>query len=120
MQRAKTCNTPNPTPAISGTGIARCTIIRHNLITENDNLSAPANASTEGAPWGVGVELPGDYADLIEENTISNNPNNGVLGFEYPNPFPPTERDALLPDGREQDRGQHVHQQRLQRCLICQ
>ena len=83
---------PNPTPAISGTGIARCTIIRHNLITENDNLSAPANASTEGAPWGVGVELPGDYADLIEENTISNNPNNGVLGFEYPNPFPPTEQ----------------------------
>ena len=34
----------------------------------------------------MGVELPGDYADLVEGNVIANNPNNGVLGFEYPNP----------------------------------
>ena len=41
------------------------------------------------APWGVGIELPGDYADLVEGNTITNNPTDGVLAFEYPNPFPP-------------------------------
>jgi hypothetical protein len=35
------------------------------------------------------VELPGDYADLVENNLISKNPSNGVLGFEYPNPFTP-------------------------------
>jgi Protein of unknown function (DUF1565)/Pectinesterase len=80
---------PNPTPTITSTEIARCTIIRKNLITENSNLNAPDNGSSGAAPWGAGVELPGDYADAIEENTITNNPSNGVLGFEYPNPFPP-------------------------------
>ena len=83
---------PNPTPHFKSTEIERCTIIRKNLITENNNLSAPGNPSTNRAPWGVGVELPGDYADAVEENTITKNPNNGVLGFEYPNPFPPTEQ----------------------------
>jgi hypothetical protein len=30
-------------------------------------------------------------ANLVENNTITNNVNNGVLGFEYPNPYPPEE-----------------------------
>ncbi len=81
----------NPTPKITSTEIARCTVIKENVIVENNNLTAPVNASTAPAPWGVGVELPGDYADLVEKNTITGNVNNGVLGFEYPNPFPPTE-----------------------------
>jgi hypothetical protein len=80
---------PDPTPEITSTEIARCTVIRDNLITENDNLSTPANQSAAAAPWGAGVELPGDYADLVEENTITDNPSDGVLAFEYPNPFPP-------------------------------
>ncbi len=80
---------PDPTPTISSTEIERCTVIRNNVITENDNLSVPANTSAAAAPWGAGVELPGDYADLIEDNTITDNPTDGVLGFEYPNPFPP-------------------------------
>jgi hypothetical protein len=83
---------PNPTPEISSTEIERCTIIRNNLITENDNLSVPANTSAAAAPWGAGVKLPGDYADLIEDNTITDNPADGVLGFEYPNPFPPEKK----------------------------
>ena len=33
-------------------------------------------------------------ADEVTENTITNNVNNGVLGFEYPNPYPPRECDA--------------------------
>jgi hypothetical protein len=80
---------PNPTPIITTTKIPRCTIIRHNVIVENNNLTVPVNGSTGVAPWGAGVELPGDYADLVEQNVITNNPTNGVLGFEYPNPFPP-------------------------------
>ena len=82
---------PNPTPSIKWTKIKRCTIIRENLIAENNNLTVPSNGSTEVAPWGAGVELAGDYADLIEGNTIVGNPTDGVLGFEYPNPFPPEE-----------------------------
>ena len=78
---------PNPTPIITTTKIPRCTIIRNNLITENNNLTVPVNGSTGVAPWGAGVELPGDYADLVEQNMITNNPTDGVLGFEYPNPF---------------------------------
>lgn len=75
-------------PEFPTTSIERCTIIRHNLITENSNLTVPANGSTIAAPYGAGVQLPGDYADAVEENTITNNPTNGIMAFEYPNPFP--------------------------------
>ena len=84
---------PDPTPIITTTRIQRCTIIRNDLISENDNLTVPVNGSTGIAPWGAGVELPGDYADLVEDDKIVNNPNDGVLGFEYPNP---TNGEALL------------------------
>lgn len=80
---------PNPTPIVTTTEIARCTILRQNLITENNNLNAPDNPSSGAAPWGAGVELPGVYADQVQENTITDNPTDGVLAFEYPNPFPP-------------------------------
>jgi hypothetical protein len=88
------CNPKKPNKPyhlFTSTNIARCTILKENLVTENNNLEVPANPSTEKAPWGVGVELPGDMADLVESNTITNNVNNGVLGFEYPNPYPPQE-----------------------------
>jgi hypothetical protein len=88
------CNPSNTRPkspylTISSTNIERCEVFKENLVTENNNLEAPANPSTEIAPWGVGIELPGDAADLVEDNTITNNVNNGLLGFEYPNPYPP-------------------------------
>ncbi len=79
---------PNPTPIITTTEIPRCTIIRNNLIVENNNLSVPAVGNPAGT-WGTGVVLPGDYADLIEKNLIAGNATNGVVGLEYPNPFPP-------------------------------
>jgi hypothetical protein len=80
---------PNPTPIITTTNIQRCTVLRHNAVIENNNLTVPVNGSTGVAPWGAGVELPGDYADLVEGNVIAGNPTNGVLAFEYPNPFTP-------------------------------
>ena len=87
------CNRPEqpttPTPTISSTKIPRCTIIRHDLITENNNTTVPVNRTTARAGLGVGVILPGDYADLVEQNLISNNSNDGVFGIEYPNPFTP-------------------------------
>jgi hypothetical protein len=76
-------------PKFTSTEIARCTIIRNNVVEENNNINAPDNESSGAAPWGAGIELPGDYADLVEGNLIRNNPTNGVLAFEYPNPFPP-------------------------------
>jgi len=84
---------PNPTPHIKSTEINRCTIIRNNLVTENNNLSVPANGSTEKSPFGAGIQLAGDYADLVEGNTITKNPANGVQAFEYPNPFPPLTKE---------------------------
>jgi len=80
---------PDPTPIISSTKIKRCTVLRNNLVVDNNNLSAPAVGGPAGS-WGSGILLPGDYADLIEGNVIVGNANNGVLGLEYPNPFPPT------------------------------
>jgi hypothetical protein len=84
---------PDPTPIITTTRIPRCTIIRNDWILDNNNLTVPVNESTGIAPWGAGVELAGDYADLVENNWISGNPNDGVLGFEYPNP---TDGEALI------------------------
>jgi hypothetical protein len=84
------------TPKFKSTEIERCTIFRNNVIEENNNLSTPANHSTAASPWGVGVELPGVYADLVEGNTIRNNANNGLLGFEFPNPFPPQENTIFF------------------------
>ena len=80
---------PNPTPTISSTKIERCTVIRNNRITDNNNLTVPVNSTTAQAGFGTGVILPGDYADLVEQNLISNNANDGVFGIEFPNPFTP-------------------------------
>jgi hypothetical protein len=79
----------SPTPTFDTTKIKRCEILRNNVVEENGNYTVPTNGSTEISIWGTGIELPGDYAVLVENNTIRNNPNDGVLGFEYPNPFEP-------------------------------
>jgi hypothetical protein len=78
------------TPTFPGTRIARCTIFRRNVVAENDNFSAPATSTTASSPWGNGFTLVGTYADLISDNDIYGNPSSGVLGFENPDPFPPT------------------------------
>jgi hypothetical protein len=81
---------PEQTPKnITTTNIQRCTVIANNLITENNNLTVPVNESTARVGFGVGVVLPGDYADLIEHNVISKNTNDGLIGIEVPIPFTP-------------------------------
>ena len=79
----------SPTPKFATTKIQRCEVLRNNRVEDNNNVTVPTNGSTEIAPWGVGIEMPGDYAMLVEGNFVAGNPNNGILGFEYPNPFPP-------------------------------
>ncbi len=93
------------TPTFTSTEIERCTIFRNDVFSENNNINAPGNGATEPGGWGVGVELPGTYADLLEKNTISGNVNAGLLGFEYPNPFPPgpTTIDFALSGNRISD-----------------
>jgi hypothetical protein len=78
------------TPTFSSTALQRCTVFRDNRIVDNDNLTAPAQNLPLNSPWGIGVEMPGDYADLVLHNTITGNPNFGLLLFENPDPFPPT------------------------------
>ncbi len=77
-------------PAFLSTRIRRCTIFRKNLVENNGNFTTPANSTTASIPWGAGFVLIGTYADLIKDNTIRNNPSAGILGFENPDPFPPT------------------------------
>ena len=104
---------PEPTPTISSTESRAARSSAKTWSTKTTTSTRPTTGRPRRAPWGVGIELPGDYADLVEDNTIKNNPTNGVLAFEYPNPFPPTEEHDLLPARREQDRQQHVLRQRL-------
>jgi hypothetical protein len=83
-------NNTSPTPLFSSTRIGRCTIFRRNSVANNDNFSTPANSTTASIPWGNGFILIGTYADLIIDNEIQGNPSSGILGFENPDPFPPT------------------------------
>ncbi|HUA50342.1 MAG TPA: right-handed parallel beta-helix repeat-containing protein [Solirubrobacteraceae bacterium] len=83
-------------PTFTSTQIDRCTIFRDNVIEDNGNISTPANSDILNAPWGVGVILGGDYADLIENNTIRDNPTFGVLVLERPDPFPPTSKTVYF------------------------
>jgi hypothetical protein len=86
----------SPTPTIVTTRVRRCTVFRRNRIVSNNNSTAPANSSTARLPWGVGVELPGVYGDLFSRNVISGNRNFGILGFEFPDPFPGTEQTVYF------------------------
>ena len=52
--------------------------------TANNNLSVPVNASTARGAVGTGVILASTYADLVENNVISNNSNTGLFGIELP------------------------------------
>ncbi len=62
---------------------------------------------------GAGVELPGDYADAVEENEITNNPSDGVLAFEYPNPFPAQVGVTIFfQNSGQQGREQHLLRER--------
>lgn len=80
----------SPTPSISSTQIARCTIFRRNQIYDNNNLTAPANAFVIQEGWGIGLFAIGTYGDLFVDNTIYGNKNFGILAVENPVPFPPT------------------------------
>ena len=84
------------TPTIASTGVARCTIFRRNRIERNNNLTTPANSTTAQLAWGVGIELPGVYGDLFSENVVTGNQNFGILGFENPDPFPPTDKTVYF------------------------
>ena len=102
-------------PTFESTDIQHCTIYRDNLVEDNNNLTAPTNSSTAMAPWGVGVEFPGVYGDAVEGNTIKGNVNDGFLGFEYPNPYPPEARHDLLRVLRREGGRQHVRRKRRHR-----
>jgi hypothetical protein len=80
----------------TSTQIDRCTIFRNNIIEYNGNISTPANSDILNAPWGAGVILGGDYADLIEGNIIRDNPTFGVLVLERPDPYPTTSKTVYF------------------------
>ena len=83
-------------------------MFRHNLVVDNNNLTVPATALVAGAPWGVGLEWPGVYGDLVSDNTIRGNVNFGILAFEAPNPYPARGEHDLLPDLGQPLRAQHA------------
>ena len=88
---------PNPTPHIASTRIKRCTIIRDNMISENNNLTVPANTSAAAAPWGTGVELPGDYARPDRRQRNRGQPDRRRARVRVPQPVPARSGHDLLP-----------------------
>ena len=76
--------------------ISRCTIFQNNTVTNNGNFTTPADSTTASVPWGNGFVLLGTYADLLDSNTITNNPSAGILGVENPDPYPPTTQTVFF------------------------
>jgi hypothetical protein len=82
----------SPTPLLTSTQLARCTIFRRNRIYDNNNLTAPTSVFSAQEGWGIGLFAIGTYGDLFLDNQISGNRNYGILAAENPVPFPPTEK----------------------------
>ncbi len=82
----------SPTPTIASTSVQHCTIIRRNRVLSNNLTNGPANSSTGSLPWGAGIALVGTYGDWVYKNTVTGNRNFGIVGFENPVPFPPTDK----------------------------
>ena len=82
----------SPTPLLTTTQLARCTVFRRNRISDNNNLTAPASAFSVQEGWGIGLFAIGTYGDLFLDNQISGNRNFGILATENPVPFPPTDK----------------------------
>jgi hypothetical protein len=82
---------PNPYPEFTSTNINRCTVIRNNLIINNNNTTVPFNESTARGAFGNGIILASTYADLVEHNVIANNENTGLFGIENPVEVSPTD-----------------------------
>jgi hypothetical protein len=70
-----------------GSATRSCTVIEHNLISDNNNVSAPSIAFT--APVGVGIELAGGSYDTVTGNVIADQGSWGVLASDSPDPEAP-------------------------------
>jgi hypothetical protein len=84
------------TPTFDSTQIDRCTIFQNNTVTNNGNFTTPSDSTTGSVPWGNGFVLVGTYADVVDSNTITNNPSTGVLALENPDPYPPTSQTVYF------------------------
>ena len=84
------------TPTFASTTISRCTIFRRNVVSNNGNFTTPSDSTTASVPWGNGFALLGTYADVLDSNTITNNPSAGILGVENPDPYPPTSQTIFF------------------------
>ncbi len=100
------------TPTFKTTEIERCTIFRNNVVEENNNINAPGNSSSEAAPWGVGVELPGVYADLDRKKHDQEQPQRRRVRVRVPEPVPARTGNDLLPVRGQPNQRQRVLRQR--------
>jgi hypothetical protein len=74
----------SPTPMLTTTRLARCTVFRNNDVVDNNALGVPSDTAAVRPGSGIGLDLLGAYGDLIDRNVISGNLNVGVLGLQLP------------------------------------
>src|SRR5262249_17489719 len=79
------------TPTIASTSVERSTIFKNNVVKNNDNFTAPATSTSKQLQGGNGIVLAGNSAELVDSNMITGNPSAGIMAFENPDPFPPTQ-----------------------------
>jgi hypothetical protein len=77
-------------PSFTTTRLTRCTVFRGNIVAGNNDVTTPVDPAAARLPWGTGILLAGAYGDLVQANKVTGQQGFGILGYENPDPFPPT------------------------------
>jgi hypothetical protein len=64
-----------------------CTVIKDNLIKDNNNPNTPVSGAT--APVGTGIQIAGGFYDTVTGNVIADEGAWGIVTSDYPDPEPP-------------------------------
>ena len=64
--------------------VASCTVIRANLVHDNNNPNTPESGIAGGAPVGAGIELSGSQNDTVTGNTVWHQGGWGIVINDYP------------------------------------
>jgi hypothetical protein len=70
-----------------GSATKSCTVIEHNLITDNNNANVPTSGLMPAV--GTGVEISGGSFDTVRDNMIMHQGSWGVVTHDYPDPEKP-------------------------------
>lgn len=91
---------PSPADGSCPDGTVPCSIIRNNIVHDNNNPNAPGFGIAGAAPVGTGILLSGIRNYTVENNDVYNNDGWGVVVNDYPDgETPPSQVGSMNCNG---------------------